>query len=164
MKKNSSVLFFVFILLIVINAFWYITSMKIEKPVRTLLSLDTLTLNRNCMLYNQEGDSILLSKQLSSKALIYNFSRSSCPPCVKKDLTILNNISRQIGDENILIIMEYDDLRVYRVMSELLEVKFKNFNTTQLLGNTLESKYENAPFFIVADSSGNILQEIASKP
>lgn len=164
MNKNSIVLFLVFVCLLVINAFWYITGLEKEKPARILFSVGALALNGNCILYNQEGDSMLLSKQLSNKTLIYNFSRSSCPPCVKKDLGILNNISKHIGAENIIVITEYNDLRVFRVMSELLEVKFKNFNTTHSIGNKLESEYKNAPYFIVADSFGYILQEIVSRP
>ncbi len=114
------------------------------------LEYNFVKLDKNLELQNK-GDSLLLSElNIIRPKLVLRYSELNCNVCVDSQFETLNRVTKQIGEENILIFGSYSKLDDLNRFKRINNIHLEIYNLKNI-GLSIDD--ENIPYYFVLDSS-----------
>lgn len=123
----------------------------LEKFDQNLFTENTIL--KNIEITDTANNGLALNKIIRGPKLIYRFSEVSCRACVNTDLYILKQLGDSIGEDNILIITEFDNLNKMNAMLNAMDIKSPYYNFKGKLNLSIErDSVTQPPFFFILDN------------
>ncbi|MFC2119033.1 hypothetical protein ACFLSY_10360 [Bacteroidota bacterium] len=110
-------------------------------------------INNNIPLITVNYDTILFKDIINEKPkIILYFSEASCSKCFEEELDNLNNISKQIGNDNIAVLASFDKIQYLAKLIRLKQIKFPIYCLNHArIGLPIENN--KIPFLFVTNSN-----------
>lgn len=110
----------------------------IEEIKRDLINAITINyeINEDEIKYNGFNKEDSVSFYSGFPKLVFQFNkRISCTPCIDDQLVSLKKLSREIGDENIILLPIVENERDLFTLKETKNLNFKIFDVKPIIGN-----------------------------
>jgi hypothetical protein len=126
MKAKSIVLITISSVVVTTLLFWGYTRLKFFSTTKPLPEMQIIInaadlsnppIINGVILHNQSNQSLDISNVISKKSLVYYIPNGSCPPCVEKDLQILDTLKFENKEMEILIFCKIEDLKMFQIFS-----------------------------------------------
>lgn len=82
----------------------------------------------NISLKNIENEAIPISSVINETKLVYRFTSTSCESCVIQDIEDLKYLGEIIGNDKIIIISSYENVRLLRMFKSREKINFDCYN------------------------------------
>jgi len=119
---------------------------------------------QNILTTSLDNNVVEISDLISSSKLIYRFSSFACDGCVESDFKILRELGDSIGNENIIILSKYSNLKDARIYYNNLNLPFNYFNYGSELEIPIEKNANDAPCFFILEPNLEVIFPYVSKP
>ncbi len=119
---------------------------------------------QNILTTSLDNNAVEISELISSSKLIYRFSSFACDGCVENDFNILRKLGDSIGNENIIILSKYSNLKDARIYYNNLNFPFNFFNYGNELEIPIEKNTNDEPCFFILEPNLEVIFPYVSKP
>jgi hypothetical protein len=102
-------------------------------------------------LVDTAGNNVVIDEIIDRPKLVYRFAEVSCRACVDNDLEILDQLGRNIGYNNILVLCDYENINKMKSRMHALNFASSYYNHKGFLGLSVERDSLTRPgfFFIL---------------
>ncbi len=130
-----------------------------KKQLQSLMYNDSLRINltkpnidKSLKLWDEKDDEIVLEQLVNTPKLIYTFSKLSCHSCIENEFTLLKKFADKIGQENIILILNYSDINNMYRFKRINELeRFKVYNCKNNYFH-LKLTLENIPYYFIIEN------------
>ncbi len=113
-------------------------------------------LNTNAQITSLNGDTITLNDLIGeTDKLFFTISENSCSACIDIEMSILENYVNIIGNNNVIILASYKNLRYLKLFKQQLKIDIDIYNIVEPIGFPID--FGDLPFFYVINSSNKIM-------
>lgn len=131
---------------------------NIKKLSGTIELLSSYAAYSTDMLKDMSVDSMSSIVFPAKNTLIYCFSEDMCDECIYQDLAELENIQKEIGKDNVLVLPAYSTSRANQIIlkNKLNDFKYINISTDSIKFPFHRENGMEQRFFAFTDESGRI--------
>jgi hypothetical protein len=121
-----------------------------EKFDQSIFSENTM-LNK-IELVDSLGNNVVIDKIIDGAKLVYRFAEVSCRACVDSDLEILNQLGKHIGNKNIIVLSDFENINKMNSRMQTIGFSSPYYNFKGLMGLSVEKDSLTRPgFFFIID-------------
>jgi len=174
MKIKNSTLYFIVIIIAFVTIFINIraiinckkTKAGLTKlcniqggKIQSLMYNDSLRINltkpnidKKLKLWDEKANEIVFEQLVNTPKLIYKFSSLSCNSCVENEIRLLKNFASKIGEENIILISNFSDIKYMYNFKRINELN--RFQIYNLKDNYIHSELSetNIPYYFIVEN------------
>jgi len=114
---------------------------------------DYIKLGKNIILTTENNKKIRLASIINKPTLVLRYSEFVCQSCVDNQIELLKKFGEETGEQNVLIISTYDEIRNLIIFKRANQLNMDIYNIEKL---KIPLDSENIPYYFVIDESFTI--------
>ena len=118
------------------------------------ISSDLVTVN-NIHLETSNENHLLLKNVLNKNKIVLRFTSGCCMMCVVYTINLLNELSKFVGVENIILIGDFEKARYLEIFKQQNNIKFNCYNSNENLGIAFENNsiFPHVEYILIIDKN-----------